>query len=161
MAGRIINATLTMAPIQRTDKSLLILFGRGPDSFKDDDIIHTTWALDAWPARSGHVADGTDQGNWPMSNRCVWVEDIRWSGVSSFIYRITGYVLDSLGQPVSGARVRMFATADDSFVAETLSDEAGQYSFGAPDATTQFYVVAYRPAPPISGASVHTLVGAL
>jgi len=144
------------------DHSLRVYFGRGPDSRVDADLfMYNFWAWDPWPARSGSVHDGTDQGNWPMSNRCVYIEDIRWSGVSSYTHRITGYVLDSLGQPVSGATCRLYAAIDNSFVAETVSESDGMYSFGAPDAATQYYVNVYRAAPPIAGGSVHTLVGAL
>lgn len=159
MAGRLINMTAATVVVQRPDRSLLIYFGRGPDSVKDDDTFFTQWAWDPWPTRSGSVFDGADAGNWPLSNRHVYIEDIRWSGCSNPLYRITGYCYDDVGNPVSGVTCRLVRTIDQVEIARTLSKEDGEYSFGMPDNTTQHGVDAYRESPMVSGGTVRTLVG--
>mgnify|MGYP001578873605 CR=1 FL=1 len=89
-----------------------------------------------------------------------WYPDIYDpTGSSTWTYRIVGVCYDSLGQPVSGARCRLFVAANDRPGAETLSSPAGEYGFGVPDNTTAYYVQAIRDAPAIGGITARTLTG--
>lgn len=161
MSGRIMaNPTLFRTPVQRFDRSLIINWGNSPDGSKDDDYMFTMWAIDDWPLHSGNVLDGTVAGNWPLTNRTIWVEDVQWCGTLNFPYRIAGITKDSGGSPIAGVNVDLYTTVADVLVASMVSDANGIFSFGVQDSTTKYYIRAWRLAPPIQGTSVDTLVGA-
>lgn len=72
---------------------------------------------------------------------------------------IAGIARDSSGAVLAGATLKLFRTADDSLVSQTISDANGNYVLPA---STQFahYVVAYLVGTPdTAGATVNTLVG--
>ncbi len=81
------------------------------------------------------------------------------TGRAGWTYRIVGICYNSFGQVVSNARCRLFRTVDDAQIAETYSAQNGEYGFGVPDNTTQYYVQGMRNAPAIGGISARTLTG--
>jgi len=164
MGGRLLGGAGvsggTYQPIQRYDRSLVMCFGLPPDSLRDDDILcGSGWAIDYWPARSGQVTGGEETGLWPYSNRVTWLEEVKWSGAKAWPYFIQGFCYDNLGQPASGATVRLYRAYDDYLVATVVSAPDGKYAFGVLDNTTAYYVIANKAAPSIAGATVRTLIG--
>ena len=88
-----------------------------------------------------------------------WDDRIRYGGWSNFPYRITGIVQDSGGNPISNAVCSLFRTADDAWQYDCVSKDGGQYDFGVPDTTTNYYIVAYRAGPDIEGTTSNQLTG--
>ena len=73
-------------------------------------------------------------------------------------YSISGVTRDSGGTPLGGVVVDLFLTADDTKIAATVSDGAGNFSFGA--TAGPYYLVAYKTGTPdVAGTSVNTLTG--
>jgi hypothetical protein len=162
MGARIMGSGVgpgTTFPIQRRDRSLVVVYGLPPDQTRDDDTMIGTWAIDPWPVRSGKICGGEEAGMWTPSNRTVWVEDIRWSGSKGYPYFIRGICRDNAGQPVSGAQVNLCRADNDAVAQTTVSGLGGYYGFGVYDQTTQYYVDAFRGPPAIAGATVRTLTG--
>ena len=103
MAGRIVSAVLSVCPIERTDRSIYTFMDFDFETEPDADVWeNTVWKL--WPAYSGMVMDGTDAGNYPMYNTCVWNEYAPWPGGGRTLYIIQGVARDSVGQPIAGAQ---------------------------------------------------------
>lgn len=93
----------------------------------------------------------------------VWYGDDwwwNWTGELSYPYRIRGYTLDSNGAILGNVTLNLFRTSDNAWIATTTSDPAsGAYDFGVTDNTTAYFIVAYRPSPPVEGTTVNTLIG--
>lgn len=62
---------------------------------------------------------------------------------SSTNMKLTGVAYDSASAFMPGATVKLFRTVGDVFIAETISDSAGAYTF-YPTVSGPFYIVAYR-----------------
>lgn len=78
-------------------------------------------------------------------------------GAHNFV--ISGLTVDSGGAALGSCTVKLFRSGDSSFVAQTISDGSGNYSFTMGDNAGTFYVVAYKPgAPDVEGTTVNTLV---
>lgn len=77
---------------------------------------------------------------------------------TQIIFGITGYALDAVGQPVSGATVKCYRTADDALLATTTSDVTGLYAFVLAQGVGGNYLVFYKAgSPDIFGTTVNTL----
>lgn len=73
-------------------------------------------------------------------------------------YTISGLTIDINGAPVAGVTIKLFNTATDTLVQQTVSSSTGAYSFIA-DKTQSYYTVEYKVGPPdIYGSSANTLV---
>jgi hypothetical protein len=73
---------------------------------------------------------------------------------------VSGVTKDSTGTPLAGCVVKLFLTATDRLVAQTVSDGGGYYAFSVGPAQL-YYAVSYLVgSPDVAGTSVHTLVGA-
>jgi hypothetical protein len=71
---------------------------------------------------------------------------------------LSGQTLDSTGAVLAGVSVMIFRTENKSFVGETVSDGAGQWTIsmnlGGP-----FFAVSYKAgAPDVAGTTVNTLI---
>jgi hypothetical protein len=76
-------------------------------------------------------------------------------------FRIGGITKDSTGAALGGCTVKLFRTADDVEVDQTLSDGGGNYEFRSSAPAKFYYAVAYKPgAPDVAGTTVNTLAGA-
>lgn len=74
-------------------------------------------------------------------------------------YSITGVTKDSTGVALAGVTVKLYRTADDSYIQQTTSDAAGNYNMPASQ-ILQHYANAYKAgSPDVAGATVNTLVG--
>lgn len=80
--------------------------------------------------------------------------------------RISGFTRDAGGTIVGGCTVECYYTAannwgpQDSARQTVVSAADGSYSFGVPDTTTTYYLVAYKTGSPDSfGTTVNTLTG--
>jgi hypothetical protein len=74
------------------------------------------------------------------------------------VFSITGFALDAVGQPVSGATVKVFRTADDTLLATTTSDATGLYAFVLPQGVGGNYLVFYKAgSPDIYGTTLNTI----
>jgi hypothetical protein len=74
-------------------------------------------------------------------------------------YSITGVTKDSNGAALATAIVRLYRTADDSYVHQTTSDANGNYVIPASQ-NLQHYCNAYKAgSPDVAGTTVNTLVG--
>lgn len=73
--------------------------------------------------------------------------------------RVTGQTLNAAGAPLGGVTVILFNTPTNVVVDTGVSDAAGNYSLGDPNATTNF-VVGYLPgSPDVAGTTVDTISG--
>lgn len=81
---------------------------------------------------------------------------LRFSGS----FTLSGITEDSAGAPLGGCTVDLFrADAYNTFVARTVSDGSGNYSFTLSDNAGTFYTRMYKSgAPDVAGTSVNTLV---
>lgn len=78
-------------------------------------------------------------------------------GVHNFV--ITDTIVDSAGNPIPNATVKLFRSGNDSFVDKTVSNGSGVYTFTLSNNAGNFYIVAYLVgAPDIFGTSSNTLV---
>ena len=116
-----------------------------------------------WPSNSSIPGDPTAFLS-PMGwENGAWEIDMSPRGAGHiFPYYIRGQIFASDGvTPVGNAIIKMFNTATDTFVRQTVStaDGTGQFTLGCEDNTTQHYLVVYRAGPDIEGTSVNTLVG--
>lgn len=76
-------------------------------------------------------------------------------------FRISGTAKDSGGVALPAATVRLFRTGDNSFVAQTVADGSGLFSFTLSDNAGTFFIVAYLAgSPDVMGTTVNTLVAA-
>src|SRR3954469_7696551 len=75
---------------------------------------------------------------------------------------LTGVTKDSSGAALGGCTVRVFRTADNSYIGATVSDAVGAYAFALPTggAADQYFVVSYLAgAPDVAGTTLNTLTG--
>jgi hypothetical protein len=71
---------------------------------------------------------------------------------------ITGVTRDSTGTPLPSVTVDLYLSATDQRVDSTVSDGAGNFTFGA--TAGPYYLVAYKVGTPdVAGTSVNTLTG--
>jgi hypothetical protein len=115
-----------------------------------------------WPMGGVLLGDPSDV-NGDTNNfleQDYWEADIQYTGSGDYQYAIRGFVKDADGNPVGNAWVGLYRSSDKQFVRASYSvDSSGQYEVRTDDATTQYYLVAYRSGPDIQGTTVNTLVG--
>lgn len=81
-------------------------------------------------------------------------------GSEESAYRITGVVRDQYGNVVPNATVWLFRTSDKAFIAETVSDQNGVYTFSVYDDTTDYFIRAHKDGNPnIFGTTDRNLRG--
>jgi len=83
-------------------------------------------------------------------------------GTSRYPYRIRGFLLDYLGQPVSDVTLYLFRSSDNVLIRigpSSGGEGQGIYDIPTDDTVTQYYIVAFRDNPPIVGSTVRTLTG--
>ncbi len=74
-------------------------------------------------------------------------------------YFINGQVFDNGANPLGGAVVDGFLTADNSFVGSTATNSLGYYSLPTLFTAVAHYLVAYYPGSPnLAGTTVNTLI---
>lgn len=75
---------------------------------------------------------------------------------------VSGVTKDSAGAVLGGCTVKLFRTADDIEVQESLSDGSGNYAFQpVNNGNGPYYVVAYKAgSPDVAGTTVNTVLGA-
>lgn len=74
-------------------------------------------------------------------------------------YIISGLTQDTNGSPLGNSVVKLFLTATDTLVAQTVSDALGNYSFVV-DKALRYYAVSYKAAgPDVYGTTLNTLTG--
>lgn len=157
MSGRIINLTLSLAPIQRIDRANMALVDLyGP--MRDEDALQIE-SIDTWPNCSGLVMDGTDQGNWPTHNLCDFDDFIWWSGNHRSLYLIAGVAKDKDNNIVSNANIDLYRTLDDVLIASVMSNYLGQFAIQLDNNTVAHYIRAWRLSPAIQGTTVDNLTG--
>lgn len=75
-------------------------------------------------------------------------------------YAITGIARTASGAALAGATISLFRTSDHAYIGQTTSAGDGRYTFTVPDATTQYFAVAYKAgSPDVMGTTVNTLHG--
>lgn len=71
---------------------------------------------------------------------------------------IRGNCVDGSSNPVPGAVIQGFLTANDQYVGQTITDDGGYYQLGTYFFGQQHYLIAYKPgSPDIAGTTVNTL----
>lgn len=74
-------------------------------------------------------------------------------------YTLSGFTVDVTGAFLTGVTVKLFQTATDTLVQQTVSDATGAYSFIV-DKTQAYYTVEYKAgSPDVYGSSLNTLAG--
>jgi hypothetical protein len=72
---------------------------------------------------------------------------------------IEGITRNNAGVPLGICRVKLFVTATNTFVAETVSDVGGHYAFFVENTTTQYFLTAWKDnLPQIAGVTKDTIV---
>lgn len=74
-------------------------------------------------------------------------------------YSISGTTRDSTGAALGACAVKLFRTADDSLVNQTVSNASGLYITPASNLLAHYLVTYKVGSPDVTGASVNTLVG--
>ena len=78
---------------------------------------------------------------------------------STQTFTLAGITRDNAGNPLGFCDVRLFEVRSDRYVAMTVSDAGGNYSFQV-GSNMQFYIVPYLAGTPdVTGASLRSLVG--
>ncbi len=76
----------------------------------------------------------------------------------SAVFGLSGVTRDSTGAFLGGCTVRLLRSGDGSLVAETTSDQSGNFAFTSSENAGTFYVTAYKPGgTDVAGCSVNTL----
>ncbi len=70
---------------------------------------------------------------------------------------VSGTTYNNVGAPLANCVVKMFASATDLFIAETISDGSGLFSFGA--TAGPYFLVAWGPTGTVAGVTLDTLSG--
>lgn len=115
-----------------------------------------------WPGSGGLDASGGE-----------WIEPIWWDfpdlftgATSRFVF--TGVTRDSGGSALGSVTVKLFKTADGSYVGtkdilidEIVSDTSGNFSVTTPYYPDTHYLVTYKAGTPdVQGTTVNSLIGA-
>jgi hypothetical protein len=122
----------------------------------DDDVF-----FGRWPTRDKLFGGAGFQDSCVNGNPWMDIIPTEVTGRAGFTYRIVGTVVNNIGTPVAGLTCTLYKTADKSVQGVTTTNEFGQYGFGVPDASTQFYIIASQESPALFAGSVNTLVGSL
>ncbi len=113
-----------------------------------------------WPGRD-MLFGGAGFADAMFGNPWLDIVPVEVTGTAKFIYRIIGTVVNNIGTPVAGITCTLYKTADKSVQGVTTTNSLGQYGFGVPDSSTQYYIIASQESPAIFAGSVNTLVGSL
>lgn len=71
---------------------------------------------------------------------------------------ISGITRDSAGAALGNCAVNLFQTEGNLFVASTVSDASGNYSFSVPGNSSTSFIVSYKAgSPDVSGTTLNTL----
>ncbi len=74
-------------------------------------------------------------------------------------FSISGVTRDSTGAVLANCAVDLFLTAEDTLVAQTVSDGSGNFSFTVSGNSQNYFLRAYKPgSPDVAGTSVNTLI---
>lgn len=74
--------------------------------------------------------------------------------------RIFGVTKDNTGVALGNCTVHLFRADNNTFAAETISDDNGNYEFRQISISCNYYVRMYKVgSPDVAGTSVNTLVG--
>lgn len=74
-------------------------------------------------------------------------------------FTLTGTTVDAGGNALGGVTVDLFRTGDNSWVARTVSDGSGNFTFTLGDNAGTFFTRTYLAgSPDVAGTSVNTLV---
>ena len=73
-------------------------------------------------------------------------------------FAVSGITRDNTGIALAGCTVKLFTSVDDKFIAETVSDVSGAFSFAA--TAGPYFCVAWGPTGAVAGVTLDTLTGA-
>jgi hypothetical protein len=131
-----------------------------PFHFVDFNPFDMQYRFGRWPTRD-KLFGGAGFADLMFGNPWLDIVPVEVTGRAGFTYRIIGTVVNNIGTPVAGITCTLYKTSDKSVQVVTTTNEFGQYGFGVPDSSTQYYIVASQESPAIFAGSVNTLVGSL
>ena len=79
--------------------------------------------------------------------------------LSSYMFTLSGVTRGSNGGTLANCTVDLFLTGDNSFIATTVSDDRGNYSFKRGNNLAAYAVAYRRGSPDVSGTTANTLTG--
>jgi len=77
--------------------------------------------------------------------------------LSKQAFAISGITRDNTGIALAGCEVKLFTSVDNKFIAETISDVSGAFSF--PATAGPYFCVAWGPTGAVAGVTLDTLAG--
>ena len=131
-----------------------------PFHFVDFNPYDLDTRFGRWPTRD-KLFGGAGFGDLMFGNPWLDLIPQEVTGRAGFTYRIIGTITNNIGNPVAGLTVTLYRTADNSVQVVTTTNQFGQYGFGVPDNTTNYYIIASQKSPQLYAVSVNTLVGSL
>ena len=131
-----------------------------PFHFFDFNPFDLNIRFGRWP-KMDKLFGGAGFDDAMFGNPWLDIVPVEVTGRAGFTYRIVGTVVNNIGTPVAGLTCTLYNTSDKSVQGVTTTNSDGQYGFGVPDASTQYYIIAAQERPALFAGSVNTLVGSL
>lgn len=125
-----------------------------PVDYRNYDAVTTEthrWSDVLWPR-------SRLRGSLFESSHRVWEWNSQMTG-GHVPKKVTGVTFNANGDPLAGATVSLFNTATGLLVDTQISDSAGNYQCGDPNAVACFAVAYKAGSPDIAAATVNTLLG--